>query len=130
LRHLDTDVAIAYLRGDDTLAERLESALPEVQISGPAAGELLFGARASMRPELGLAQVRRFLDVVRVAPFERDAAEAYGRIRLELRRLGRASGEVDTLIAAVAIANEATLVTHNARHFEHIPGLILEDWLA
>ncbi len=30
----------------------------------------------------------------------------------------------------VALANDAVLVTHNAKHFENIEGLRLEDWLA
>jgi predicted nucleic acid-binding protein len=30
----------------------------------------------------------------------------------------------------VAVAHGATLVTHNTRHFQHIPGIHLEDWLA
>ena len=43
---------------------------------------------------------------------------------------GRTKGEIDTLIATVAVANEAILVTHNTKHFENIEGLSLEDWLA
>lgn len=34
------------------------------------------------------------------------------------------------LIAAVALANDAVLVTHNIKHFEYIEDLRLEDWLA
>ncbi len=34
------------------------------------------------------------------------------------------------LIAAVALAHEAILVTHNTKHFENIEGLRLEDWLS
>jgi predicted nucleic acid-binding protein len=33
------------------------------------------------------------------------------------------------MIAATAITYGATLVTHNTRHYENIPDLILEDWL-
>jgi predicted nucleic acid-binding protein len=36
---------------------------------------------------------------------------------------------MDMLIAAVALANDAILVTHNTKHFENIDGLVLEDWL-
>jgi tRNA(fMet)-specific endonuclease VapC len=33
------------------------------------------------------------------------------------------------MIAAVALVHALTLVTHNVRHFEHVPGLRLENWL-
>jgi tRNA(fMet)-specific endonuclease VapC len=32
------------------------------------------------------------------------------------------------LIAATALAHNVTLVTHNTREFERVPGLKLEDW--
>jgi tRNA(fMet)-specific endonuclease VapC len=37
---------------------------------------------------------------------------------------------MDLLIAAVALARDLTLVTHNTRHFQEVPDLRLEDWLA
>ncbi|MBI5653412.1 MAG: hypothetical protein HZC40_23650 [Chloroflexi bacterium] len=58
MRPLDTDIVVAYLRGNTAIAERLKTNLPEV-----------------------------------------------------------------------AIANNATLVTHNLKHYENIEGLRLEDWL-
>jgi tRNA(fMet)-specific endonuclease VapC len=32
------------------------------------------------------------------------------------------------LIAAIALANGLTVVTHNTREFSRVPGLALEDW--
>ena len=32
------------------------------------------------------------------------------------------------VIAAIALANRMTLVTHNTTEFSRIPGLALEDW--
>jgi tRNA(fMet)-specific endonuclease VapC len=32
------------------------------------------------------------------------------------------------MIAAIAIANDVMLVTHNAREFRRVKGLRLEDW--
>ena len=38
-------------------------------------------------------------------------------------------GELDTQIAAHALAENLVLVTHNTRHFRDVPALALEDWL-
>ena len=37
-------------------------------------------------------------------------------------------GPNDLLIAAIAIANDFTLVTHNTREFGRVDGLKYEDW--
>ncbi|MGH9677814.1 MAG: type II toxin-antitoxin system VapC family toxin, partial [Candidatus Acidiferrum sp.] len=42
----------------------------------------------------------------------------------KFRKIGRA----DLLIAAITLANRATLVTRNLRHFRVIGGLRVENW--
>jgi tRNA(fMet)-specific endonuclease VapC len=32
-------------------------------------------------------------------------------------------------IAATALVHNLTLVTHNTKDYQHVPGLRLEDWL-
>jgi tRNA(fMet)-specific endonuclease VapC len=41
---------------------------------------------------------------------------------------GTPIGSYDLQIAAIALANNLTLVTHNMREFERIEGLQIEDW--
>ena len=53
-----------------------------------------------------------------------------GAIKADLARRGVLLEDFDTAIAAHALALEGVLVTGNPRHFERIPGLRLEDWLA
>ena len=43
----------------------------------------------------------------------------------KLRKIGRA----DLLIASMTLANRATLVTRNQRHFKNFPGLKLVNWI-
>jgi tRNA(fMet)-specific endonuclease VapC len=48
-----------------------------------------------------------------------------------LRRLKRVRsiGRADLLIASIALANDATLVTRNLRHFRQIPNLRVVNWV-
>ena len=57
------------------------------------------------------------------------AADHYGEIKTLHKRQGTPIGELDTQIAAHALAEDLILVTHNTRHFEKVPGLQLEDWM-
>jgi tRNA(fMet)-specific endonuclease VapC len=53
----------------------------------------------------------------------------FGKFKAELRRKGQLIGDIDLLIASVAVSNNLTLVTNNTRHFERISELSLENWL-
>jgi tRNA(fMet)-specific endonuclease VapC len=64
-----------------------------------------------------------------IVEFDWDTAEEFGKIQGELRRIGRPTGELDALIAAVARSRGHILVTNNTRHFMNIPTLQLENWL-
>ena len=66
------------------------------------------------------AVVRNFLDMVPVLPWSRRAAEWYARIRHRLAGAGVPIGELDTMIAAHAIAEGVVLVTANLRHFGRV----------
>jgi len=130
MRHLDTNIVIAFLNGDKSTASHLKAHLPEAAVSSLVLAELLYGARASARSSENLEKVNQLLRVVDVVDFDQASAEAYSKIRFMVRQKGRPAGEMDVLIAAVAMANNAILVTHNIKHFESIEGLSLEDWLA
>ena len=130
MRHLDTNIVIAYFNGDQEIAEKIKSHQPNVAVSALVIAELLYGARASARSKQNLERVHSLLQAVEVVDFDQQSADVYSRIRLELKEKGRPTGEMDMLIAAVAIANKATLVTHNTKHFENMGELQLEDWLA
>jgi len=110
-------------------APQLKARIPDVEIRSLVFAELLYGARLSARSERNVEKLEEFGQLVGIAPFDRASAAAYAGLRLALRAKGRPTGEVDALIAAVALAHRAVFVTHNTRHFEHIDNLQIEDWL-
>ena len=61
-------------------------------------------------------------------PFNDAAADDYAAIRHHLESTGQMIGPLDMLIAAIALANGCTLVTHNTTEFSRVPGLVIEDW--
>ena len=67
---------------------------------------------------------RQFVSV----PFDDWAAEEYAKVRADLAAKGTPIGANDYLIAAIALANGLTLVTHNTGEFSRVVGLTLDDW--
>ncbi|MCA9972986.1 MAG: type II toxin-antitoxin system VapC family toxin [Anaerolineales bacterium] len=127
---LDTNVCIRYLNGrSNAVVERLQSLTPtEVAVCAIVKAELFYGAHRSNNPVYSLARQQVFLRPLVSYPFDDKAAFHAGQIRAELARQGMPIGPNDLLIAATARANGLTLVTHNTREFERIPGLAVEDW--
>jgi len=58
--------------------------------------------------------------------FDRPAADEFSR----LQQLRLRVGTMDLKIAAIALANGATLLSRNIRDFSKVPGLKVEDWSA
>lgn len=92
------------------------------------ASELRFGAAKRNAPRL-VAQVDAILAAMEVAPFDMPADREYAKLRLHLEQAGTPIGPNDMLIAAHALAIEATVVTANSREFARVPGLAVENWL-
>jgi len=127
---LDTDSCIYYLEGRaPELLERLkETAWDDLGVTAVTAGELRYGALHSARPNANLARVEAFLSPLTKVPFDDQAASHYARIKQALTAAGRPIGGFDMLIAATALANDATLITNNVREFSRVPGLRVENW--
>ena len=72
--------------------------------------------------------VRSFVAPFRVLDVDSTVAELYGRVRKDLQRAGTPIGSNDLLIAATALAHNATLVTRNVDAFMRVVGLNVEEW--
>jgi tRNA(fMet)-specific endonuclease VapC len=105
-----------------TVVNRVQSLLGRFQFLLKAAtGEVLLRAQSLLDTTihaLGLIET--------VLPVDGPAAAQFDRLRKhkKLKKMGRA----DLLIAAITLANRATLVTRNLKDFRQVPGLQIENW--
>jgi tRNA(fMet)-specific endonuclease VapC len=127
---LDTNVCIIYLKGRNlSLKRRLESVpIQEIAVCSIVKAELCFGAMKSANPERNFALQQAFLEQFISLPFDDIAATTFGVIRVQLETRGIPIGAYDLQIAAIALANNLTLVTHNTREFGRVDRLQVEDW--
>ena len=94
------------------------------------AGRLFYGAMhgVAAHQAANLALIARLRQQFVSLTFDDQAAEQYGKVRANLAALGISIGPNDLMIAAIALANQMTLVTHNTTEFSRVAGLTLEDW--
>jgi tRNA(fMet)-specific endonuclease VapC len=127
---LDTNVCIRFLQGRSLrIREEIHSRPPErLFICSVVRAELFYGAMKSDYPTVTLDKQRTFVEKFPSLPFDDGAALVFGEIRAGLQRQGKPIGPYDMQIAAIALANDLTLVTHNSGEFNRIDGLRLTDW--
>lgn len=126
---LDTNTLIYFFRGQGKVGVRLLAVPPsEVAIPAISVFELETGIANLSQPARRRRQFDELLEVITVLPFDRSAAIAAASVRTSLEKTGRPIGPMDTLIAGIALAHRATLVTHNTREFKRVPKLSIADW--
>ncbi|MCK6580416.1 MAG: type II toxin-antitoxin system VapC family toxin [Anaerolineae bacterium] len=127
---LDTNTCVRYLnrRSPGVIAHFQAVRENDIAVCSVVKGELYLGALKSQTPDTTMTKQRAFAERFASLPFDDDAAEHYARIRAALEFAGMPIGANDLMIAAIALAHNLTLVTHNIREFGRIAGLRIEDW--
>jgi len=135
---LDTDTLTHLHAGHSRVIKHLQEVTdPDIGTTIITKIELLRGRfdfvlKAATGNELRRAQqlltrTEELLAQIMVVSLDEQAAVRFDQLRTvkSLRKIGRA----DLLIASIALANGATLVTRNLRHFKQVPGLMVANWV-
>jgi tRNA(fMet)-specific endonuclease VapC len=135
---LDTDTMNFVFRGHAQVTARL-AGVPTIEIATIIVTriELLQGRFAFLLKAATAAELQRAQQLLeqteqalaafpQILPVDDAAAAEFDRLRAnkKLKKIGRA----DLLIAAITLANRATLVTRNLKDFREVPSLQLENW--
>jgi tRNA(fMet)-specific endonuclease VapC len=128
---LDTNTLIYFFKGMGKVSEKLLDTPPkEVGIPSIVVYELEVGIAKSNSPEKRTKQLADLVSIVNVLPFGLQEAKYASQIRVALEKQGQPIGPYDILIAAIAVANKAILVTRNTKEFGKIRELQIEDWFS
>lgn len=126
---LDTNICVALLKQSPLAVRQFNIKASQCYLSTIVIAELYKGAYYSQRIQQNLNTIEQFISLMLIVEFDRSAAEEFGEIQGELKRIGKPTGELDAIIGAVARSRQDILVTDNTRHFINIPNLQLENWL-
>ena len=85
--------------------------------------ELLVGVARSQDADAERSKIEHLLRPFTILEFHADSAEAFARIVGHLQARGTTIGDMDALIAAVALQAGHPVITRNVRHFERVVGL-------
>ena len=126
---LDTNHASIFWRKRDVVATRLQ-ALADARfgLCVPSIGELWYMVFNSARVDANAKELELFLKDFEQWDFDPSAAAEFGRIKAELKRVGRPIPDVDAQIAAIARMKGLVLLTADV-HFRQVSGLRTENWI-
>lgn len=135
---LDTDTLTHLYAGNQSVINRLKNLEdPDVCATIITKIELLRGrfdfllkadtTKDLIRAQQWLYRTEELLSQIVIVPLDEAALVQFDRLRIKkkFRKIGRA----DLLIASIALAHRATIVTRNVRHFRQVPNLNLVNWV-
>ncbi|MFA6572006.1 MAG: type II toxin-antitoxin system VapC family toxin [Bacteroidota bacterium] len=127
---LDTNICIYIIKKQypEVLSKLTSVGFSKISISTITIAELEYGVANSQKSMEAQTALLEFLMPFDTLDFNSAAASYYGRIRKELKDKATPISDMDMLIAAIAMANELTLVTNNEKEFKRISGLKVENW--
>lgn len=131
---LDTNILIYLIKNQPPQVAQRVDALPvqdRLCMSFVTWAELLKGAQRSTRPAEVMQRLQALAAQVPVLyPTGPAICEHYAVQFQHLKAAGTPIGANDLWIACHALAEDATLVTHNTREFARVQGLRWTDWVA
>jgi tRNA(fMet)-specific endonuclease VapC len=128
---LDTGAAQDFINRRHGVHERVDAERHRgnrIGVCTPVLGELWSGVEGSASRDRNLQRLRHALSRLIVWPYTNEAAEQFGRVFAELRRVGRPMQQIDIMVAAVAFSLGGCTVVTSDSDLAAIPGLTVEDW--
>ena len=128
---LDTSVLIAILRGEEDVMQRLEKEASQgTRISTTPINlcELYDGAYGSRDQTRELAKIDGLVNHLDILQFDLGACRKYGEKINQAPLKHEPIGDLDLIIACIAMSHGEVLVTHNIQHFDKVPGLVVQQW--
>lgn len=121
---LDTNIVIDLFRNKSETIDKLTQ-VGILNISAIVLGELTYGAENSTNRTKHLKQISEFSKSCVILPITKATSSIYGKIKAQLKTIGKPIPENDIWIAANAIEHN-TILLSNDKHLILIKDLLTE----
>ncbi len=128
---LDTSFIIDLLRGQEKAVNKikvLEAESIATNISSPSIFELFVGISLTKKPSSEKKKIMDALESWGTLALDSECAARGGLIHGQLIKDGQPIDPENSMIAAIALVNNETLLTKNTKHFSRVPGLKIEEY--
>ena len=126
---VDTSFLAALERNDSGALEKLKGLAERGEVVFTTAvnvAECYRGAYGSRDRAKALRDTKELLELFAILNLDYESGRRWGELSESMRP--DTIGDRDLFIASIALVNNQSILTGNRKHFERIPGLIVETW--
>ncbi len=126
---VDTCFLVALERREGGALEKMRELADRgevVYITTVSVAEFYRGAYGSRDRTKALRDAKELLALFAVLSLDYESARLWGELAEALKSGG--IGDRDLFVASIALVNRQTIITGNRKHFERVPGLVVEGW--
>jgi len=124
---LDTNIISYYLKGIESLKDKISSNIDLLSISIISYYEIVSGLQ-SIDATKRITEFEKFCELIDTINLDKASILASCKIYASLKKSGKLIDDIDILIAGIALSNNLVMVTDNIEHFGRIEGLEVENW--
>jgi tRNA(fMet)-specific endonuclease VapC len=133
---LDSDVLIQYMRGNPNAIHFIDDLIQNDSTLSTTifnVGELFKGIYESKNPAKTEREINDLLESCEIFLPNMNSAKIWAQITTELKmnygkQFLKENGDMDQLIASIALEKKEALITHNIHHYDKIRGLTILNW--
>ena len=125
----DTSFLVDIERQNDEALKKLRELADRgevIFITSVSVAECYRGAYGSRDGAKALKDTKELLELFAVLSLDYESAKTWGELSESMK--SGSIGDRDLFIASIALVNEQSLLTRNSKHFERVPGLVVESW--
>jgi tRNA(fMet)-specific endonuclease VapC len=126
---VDTSFLVALERNDSGALEKLRGLAERGEVvftTAVSVAECYRGAYGSRDKAKALNDAKELLELFAILNLDYESGRRWGELSDSIK--SDTIGDRDLFIASIALVNNQSVLTGNRKHFERIPGLIVETW--
>jgi len=117
----------SFLLKGDTRAAPYEEHIKRktLALSFVTVGELLLWPKIRGWGAARITELERRISLTAVIPYDMAICQTYAELKANLTKVGKPVPDNDLWIAATAVRHSIPLISHNRKHYDEIPELVL-----
>ena len=126
---VDTCFLVALERREGGALEKMRDLADRgevVYVTAVSIAEFYRGAYGSRDRDKALRDAKGLLELFAVLNLDYASGRLWGELAETMK--SSAIGDRDLFVASIALVNMQAVITENRRHFERVPGLVVEGW--